>query len=402
MTPRPPDGQGPIDPGAAFTPPPPPGGPEQRSPFQQASQGTPGYPPMPPGGFMPPPPMGFGPGFPPPPPFFQPPKAPRNLGCALITTFATTLFGVSLMLNIYLLVITGFMGDHAGKNTTLVQGDPKQEVAVLPIINQLITQKDADGLDTLFKEIEKNDNVKALVIRIDTPGGEVAPSDEMYNRILTYKKAHPGIPVVISMGGMATSGGYYTACAGDYLFAEPTTLTGNIGVLMESLNFSGLIDKWGITDTTMHSTGADYKTSGSMFKPQTEQDRVYLTGLLDSIADQFHAAVNTGRQGRLKGSLNDIFNAQAYPAPMALKLGLVDQIGYQDDACKYAAARAKLTDMTVVTYQAESSLLKLLTAKAGFRAPQADATTRVDGLPIDSPQLNRLLSPRPLYLFHPN
>jgi protease-4 len=347
--------------------------------------------------------MGFGPppGFMPP-GFFPPPKPPRGLARALFTTFVTTIFGLSIMANIYLLILTGVMGDHSAKSNTLVQGDPRQEVAVVPVINQLITQKDADALDDLLKQVEKNENVKAVVIRIDTPGGEVAPSDEMYHRIGQYKAAHPNIPIVISMGGMATSGGYYTACAGDYLFAEPTTLTGNIGVLMESLNFARLIDKWGIDDTTLHSTGADYKTSGSMFRPQSPEDKAYLTGILDSVADQFHAAVKTGRQGKLKGSLTDIFNAQAYPADAALKLGLVDQIGYLQDACKYAASKANLTNMNVVTYEQPVTLLKLLSGKSNLPDPTASNALKINGVPVQSDTLDHLLSPRPLYLFRPN
>lgn len=394
MTPQPPPGQGPIDPSGAFIPPPPPPG--QQPPMPP----RPGY--APPGGYMPPP-MGFGPpgGFPPP-PFYPPPRPPRGIGRALITTFATTIFGLSLMANIYLLIITGFMGDHATKSNTLLQGDPKQEVAVVPIVNQLITQKDADTLDDLLKQVEKDENVKALVIRIDTPGGEVAPSDQMYHRIGLYKSAHKDIPVVISMGGMATSGGYYTACAGDYLFAEPTTLTGNIGVLMESLNFSKMAEKWGIQDTTLHSTGADYKTSGSIFRAPTTQDIEYLTGILDSIADQFHNAVLTGRKGRLDMTkLKEIFNAQAYPAQKAKDLGLVDQIGYQEDACKFAATKAGLSNPTVVTYEEPATLLKLLSGKAGIPDPQAAGSLNINGIAVDSPQFNQLLSPRPMYLFRP-
>jgi protease-4 len=369
-----------------YPPPPPPG------------FAPPGYPPqMPPPGFAPP---GFG-GFPPP-GFFPPPRQPRGFGRALITTFATTIFGISLMLNIYLLFLTGLMGDHGGKSNTLVAGDPRQEVAVVPIVNQLITQKDADQLDTLLKQVEKNDNVKALVLRIDTPGGEVAPSDEMYHRILAFK-AEKKIPVVVSMGGMATSGGYYTACAGDYLIAEPTTLTGNIGVLMESLNFARLCDKWGIQDTTLHSTGANYKTSGSMFREPTTQDTAYMTSLLDSIADQFHAAVNAGRAGKLNPkNMQEIFNAQAFPAKKAKELGLIDDDdGYLEDACKYAASRAGLTNMTVVTYEEQPSLLKLITGKSGLPEPQANGAVKINGMAVDSPQLNRLLNPEPLYLWKP-
>jgi len=237
------------------------------------------------------------------------------------------------------------MGDKAGKSDTILEGDPKQVVAVVPIVNSLITQKDADSLDTLLKQVDKNEYVKALVLRIDTPGGEVAPSDEMYHRILQYKAAHKDIPVVVSMGGMATSGGYYTACAADYLFAEPTTLTANIGVLEESINIAKLCDKLGIQDTTLHSTGADYKTAGSIFRPPTTQEISYMTGILDAIADQFHAAVTKGRGNRITAPWAEVFNAQAYTAQAALKMGLVDQIGYQEDACQYAAKKAGLTNI---------------------------------------------------------
>jgi protease-4 len=365
---------------------------------------------MPPGGFMPPP-MGFGPpggpggpgGFPPPPPgWFPPPRSSRSFGRTLLTTFATTIFGISLMLNVYLLIISGLLGDKSGKSDTLVEGDPKQVVAVVPIVNSLITEKDADSLDALLKQVEKNDNVKALVLRIDTPGGEVAPSDEMYHRIVRYKTAHPNIPIVVSMGGMATSGGYYTACAADWLVAEPTTLTANIGVLEESLNFAKLCDKWGIEDTTLHSTGADFKTSGSMFRSPTTQDIAYLTGILDAIADQFHAAVLKGRGTRINAPLPEVFNAQAYTAQAALKMGLVDQIGYQEDACEYAAKQAHLTNMTVMKFEETPSLLKMLSGKSTVTEPQANSGVKINGMTVDSPQLDRLLSPRPLYLWQPN
>jgi protease-4 len=394
MTPQPPPGQGPIDPRGAFSPPPPPGYPQQVPPVMPPVMPSG----MPPGGFMPPPPMGFGP----PPGWFPPPRKERSFGRALLTTFATTIFGISLMLNIYLLVLSGLMGDHAGKSDTIVEGDPKQVVAVVPIVNSLITAKDAESLDNLLKQVEKNENVKALVLRIDTPGGEVAPSDEMYHRILQYKTAHPGIPVVVSMGSLATSGGYYTACAADWLVAEPTTLTANIGVLEESINIAGLCNKWGIQDTTLHSTGADYKTSGSMFRPPTTQDVEYLTGILDSIADQFHDAVKTGRQGRIKAPLQEVFNAQAYTAQKALSMGLVDQIGYQQDACDYAAKKAGLTNMTVMKFEEPAGLLKLLQGKSSVAEPQASGGVKINGMTVDAPQLDQLLNPRPLYLWRPN
>jgi protease-4 len=371
---------------------------------------------MPPPGFLPPP-IGFvpgpigpgGPPFPTPfpaPPGFAPPGWPPprkgGLGRALLTTFATTLFGFSLLLNVYLLLFSGLIGDKGSKEKTVQTGDPKQVVAVVPIVNSMILQAQAEQLDKMLKEVEADDNVKAVVLRIDTPGGEVTASDEMYHRILQFKQKRPGVPVLVSMGSLATSGGYYAACAADYLIAEPTTLTANIGVLSEGFNISKLADKWGIEDMTVHSTGADYKTAGSMMKPPTTQDTEYIQGLIDSMATQFHRVVTTGRQGRLKGPLPVIFNAKAYTADEALGLGLVDEIGYLDDACKIAATKAKLTNMTVVKYEEPSPLLSFLQGKSELSSPDATGSVKINGVTVQIPKLQRLLNPRPMYLYCPN
>ncbi len=363
---------------------------------------------MPPG-FMPPPPgmmqppMGFGPpgGFPP--PGWMPPPPPKKggIGRALLTTFATTLFGISLLLNLYLLLFSGLMSDRSSKETTLHAGNPKQVIAVVPIVNNMILHAQVEQLDKMLKEVEADDNVKALVLRIDTPGGEVTASDEMYHRILQYKISKPGIPVYVSMGGLATSGGYYAACAADYLVAEPTTLTANIGVLAGGVNLHKLADKYGVEDRTMHSTGADFKTAGSWLKPPTEEDNQYLQGLIDSMAKQFHSVVQTGRQGKLKGPIERIFNAQAYDVTNALAMGLVDKQGYLEDACKLAADKAGLTDPTIVKYEEPSPLLAFLQARSSVPGPQASGDLKINGVPVEMPQLQQLLDPRPMYMYRP-
>src|SRR5207247_10426128 len=140
--------------------------------------------------------------------------------------------------------------------------------------------------DNVPKIIEKDSTVKDLVVKYNTPAGTIAASDEIYYLIRQYK-TKTGLPVVVSMREMASSGGYYIACAGDQIYAEPTTWTGNIGVLMERFDLSKLADKYGVHDDTMRSTGADFKTAGSMFRELTPAERQYLQGLLDQAFTQF-------------------------------------------------------------------------------------------------------------------
>ncbi len=210
---------------------------------------------------------------------------------------------VSLFVNAALLS----SGDGGGRTqqVTLSSGDVHETVAVVPL-EGLIMEREKTRFGHLLERAEKDNNVKAVVIRIDTPGGDVTASDEIYERILKFKSKKPGVPVVVSMGGLATSGGFYAACAGDHLFAEETTLTGNIGVLMPTYNFSKLMDKYGVEDQTIVSTGAIYKDAGSPTSPQTEKDRAYLQNIADTLFARFKKVVVTGRGPNLKGSIDTI------------------------------------------------------------------------------------------------
>jgi protease-4 len=189
------------------------------------------------------------------------------------------------------------------------------------------------------------------------------------------------------------------------LVAEPQTLTANIGVIQDTLNFSRFGDKYGIDDSTMHNTGADFKSTGSQWRPPTTQEIAYMTGLLDTIANQFHTVVTTSRGARIKAPLPQVFNAQAYMADAALKMGLIDQTGYQDDACTYAATKAGLTKPTVVKYEQPFSLATLLSSMSGksnLPGHEASSGLKINGMSVESPQLDEWLNPKPLYLYRPN
>jgi protease IV len=309
---------------------------------------------------------------------------------------------VSVLLNIILLfsigLSSGMSSDRDVRETVLIPGDSKQRIAVIPIVNSMMLQAQADQLDKMLSAAEKDDTIKAVVLRVDTPGGEVTSADEMYHRILDFKSKKPNVKVTVSMGGLACSGGYYAACAGDTLFAEKTTLTGNIGVLMPNYNFSKLAEKYGVEDTTIHSTGADYKTAGDWLKPPSDKDTQYLTGLIDSMFGQFKSVVTTGRNGRLKQPIESIANGMAYGADDALKLGLVDQIGYLTDACTFAESQAGSKGMQVVQYEKAQSFLQALTEKSNLPALRASGGVQFN---VDAQTLSQLQSPRMLYMWRP-
>jgi protease-4 len=404
MIPQPPPGQGPIDPRGAFQPPPPPGGGGAGGFHTQQFQ-----PQMPPGM---PPGMPMGPGgpmmMPPPPMFYPPPPPPKRSGGgfarAMLVTFATVLFGASLTLNIYLLALTGLAGGSGSHSTSIVAGDPKQKIAHVPI-KGIIMDEAYERFDRMMKSVEADGDVKALVIEIDSPGGSVTASDEIHNRITKFKKDKPNVPVVVSMAGLAASGGYYVACPGDYIFAQPTTLTGNIGVLMPQYNVHELFEKWGIKETTVESTGAPFKNAGSMFQAENAEHRKYIQDIADKAFAQFKDVVAKGRQSKLTKPLGDIANGKIYMAGDALALGLVDKVGYINDAYDHAATQAKLNNRTIVKYHDPPSFMDaLLSGKAsvstGARGGGAPGQTiQVNGVNINAGDLHELMTPRLMYLW---
>jgi protease IV len=213
--------------------------------------------------------------------------------------------------------------------------------------------------------------------------------------------------VVIAMRGMATSGGYYVSAAGDYIFAEPGCLTGNIGVLFPRFNLSKMANQWGVYEDTLTATtiGHSYKNAGSMFQPPNPQDEAYLQGLVDGTFAQFKSVVMAGRKGKLSDSAGDVFSGKAFIASDALSRGLIDQIGYPDAAYDYAAHLAGISSRSVVKYTPNPTLMQLLTARSNLPAGQAKASSNsvsIDGFSIDGHTAADLLSARPLLLWRGN
>lgn len=330
----------------------------------------------------------------PPPMFYPPPPPPRgSFARAIFTTLATTILGVSLALNVYLLLASGIgRGADSITRTTLRTGDATQKIAVIPL-NGIILDDAVARFDRFLKAASEDASVKAVVLLIDSPGGGVTASDMIHARLREFRSSK-SIPVVVSMGALATSGGYYVACGADHIVAQRTTITGNIGVLLQRFNASGMMEKIGVQDSTITSSGAPFKDAGSPFRNETPEEKAYLQGLIDSAFVTFKQVVSEGRAGKLTRPLHEIANGKAYSGEEALRLGLIDEIGYLDEAIAQAIARGGLNNPMVERYDPSPTLGEQLFGVSGDRAFPGTVS-----LTIDVDALRGLAAPPLMYLW---
>jgi protease-4 len=185
-----------------------------------------------------------------------------------------------------------------------------------------------------LNELKKNDRVKAVVLRIDSPGGVVGPSQEIYAEV---KKLGAIKKVVVSMGSLAASGGYYIAAPAAMIMANPGTITGSIGVLMKFSNIEGLMGKIGMKAFTL-KTG-NYKDAGSPTRPMTDQDKAMLQNVIDNAHNQFVKAVAEGRRLPVE-EIRKIADGRIFTGEQAMALKLIDRIGTLQDAIEEAGKMA--------------------------------------------------------------
>lgn len=192
-----------------------------------------------------------------------------------------------------------------------------------------------DSKETIeeLRHYRDNPSVKAIVLRIDTPGGAVVPSQEIYAEV-RKTRADGKLKLVASMGNVAASGGYYIAAAADRIVANPGTLTGSIGVIMELANVQGLLEKVGVQSVVIKS--GRYKDMTSPFRAMTAEDRALLQGVLDDVHTQFIEAVATGRSLRVE-DVRGLADGRIFTGRQAKSMSLVDELGDLHDAIKLAA-----------------------------------------------------------------
>ena len=233
---------------------------------------------------------------------------------------------------ILLVDISGIIKDEENANVLGLQGSPN------------LTARVREELDLASKD----DAVKAVVLRINTPGGSVTTSDIISHEIESFKKKRK-VPVVAELMDVAASGGYYIASSADRIIAHPTTVTGSIGVIAISVSASGLMEKIGITNQTIKS--GPLKDIGSPLKTMTEEERRILQSVIDGMYDRFIDRVMTGRPDSFTlDELRKIADGRVYTASQAKDLKLIDSIGYLDDAIDWAKQASGVKEARVVTY----------------------------------------------------
>ena len=228
------------------------------------------------------------------------------------------LFIVVSMMSVFIAMFV--LGE--GKHLAVGSGVGLVEVKGLIIDSQEIVKQ--------LNDLRKDDNVKAVVLRIDSPGGVVGPSQEIHEEV---KKLAGQKKVVVSMGSIAASGGYYIAAAASRILANPGTITGSIGVLMRFSNLEGLMGKIGMKAFTL-KTGK-YKDVGSPSRQMTDQEKAMLQGVIDNAHSQFVKAVAEGRK-LPEAEVRNIADGRIFTGEQALALKLIDRLGTLQDAIEEA------------------------------------------------------------------
>jgi protease-4 len=272
-------------------------------------------------------------------------------------------------------------------------------IAILPIFDVIDSDR-AEFARMAVDDILNDGGFDAVVLRVDSPGGGVTASDQIWAEVKRLKKA--GLPVVASYGSVAASGGYYVSCGADHIMAEVTSITGSIGVIAQVFTMEGLADKVGIEPVTLVATGSPEKdTANDIFRAWDEKDREKVRIMLDAAFATFQQRVRDGR-GNAIGSTDRvaaIADGSIYTAEQALAGGLIDGIGYLDDAIAEAERRASLS--------AGAARIIILKQPPAFfasglftQAPRINRATP----PLDADAIralaNDLGAPRVMYLMH--
>lgn len=344
-------------------------------------------------------------------PYAYPP--PNRRGMHWLAKLCLILFGLGFVFVLMLGFLAALIGAGAGttdlpyQEKVIAAGGPSKivlievhgaimEGAASPfamgpgIVESTIKQLDTAAADA---------NVKAVILSVDSPGGGVTASDVIHHAVQAVRDA--GKPVVVHMRDLAASGGYYVSAPANTIIASPTTVTGSIGVILSTFNAQTLVeDKLGIKQDNIVS--GPHKDILSMTRAMTPEERAILQAIIDDMYKRFVDIVQEGRNGHAKfptdrAAVEKIADGRVYTAGQALALGLVDAIGYQDDAIAEARKLANAPNAQVIQYHRIAGLLGALSAKSG----EGGGVNINAGVLIDASGLGQAGTPRMEYRWAP-
>jgi len=284
----------------------------------------------------------------------------KNMKSKYFLTISACIFGLCLCLASGCSFISVSLVPYvAPLKETTVMGKGKEKILIIDI-SGIISEEEKRGIAGLsgepdmvarikeeLKTAAKDKHIKAVILRINSPGGTVAASDIIYHEIEQFKNKTNN-KVIACIMDLGASGGYYVAVSADKIIAHPTTVTGSIGVIMLNLSVEGLLQKIGVKDTSI-KTG-EHKDMGSPLKTMTEEERKIFQSILDNMYERFLSVIAENRKELTQEKLKSLADGRIYIAQQALEYGLIDQIGYLDEAITLAKQEAGLTTARVVIY----------------------------------------------------
>ncbi|QBP40653.1 signal peptide peptidase SppA [Paenisporosarcina antarctica] len=323
---------------------------------------------------------------------------------------AALLFSMSIIINIASFAFSNDLTENFEKmlslpesgyaETVLEDGDSSKRIAVLTVDGVI---QNTGGATSLFgavgynhqffmdqlEMIKVDDSIRAVVLQVNSPGGGVVESAQIYNKIQEVQE-EVGVPFYVSMGSMAASGGYYIAAPAEKIFLNKETLTGSIGVIMESVNYGKLAEKYGVDFVTI-KTGP-YKDIMSPTRDMTKDERAMLQEMIDESYESFVDIIEEGR-GMTEAEVKAVADGRIMNGRQAIEAGLADEYGYLEDVIAAVREDFNLADAEVMEYDYTQNFSSLFSMK----------TQSLFGGDVESQLIGRLLSdynaPRMMYLY---
>ena len=282
-----------------------------------------------------------------------------------------------------------FLGESKMKEVVLMKSPAKEKVLVVDVEGMIssiqpgsVFSREGDVLSRVYARLQaagEDRLVRGIILRLDTPGGDVTSSDILYREVQKFREK-TGIPVVALMMGVAASGGYYVASACDAIIAHPSTITGSIGVIALFPDVEGLLSKVGVKVQVIKS--GDLKDAGSPFRNLSEEEQRLFQDIIDEHYGRFLEVIHEKRKDSLSlEEIRQLADGRVYTASQALKLKLIDGVGYFDEALAKVLSLAKISSARVVAYTYYPKRQSNLYASKLENPPLFEQKTLADALP---------------------